>query len=75
MPHDPIGDNRNHLLVRIVDTLPAAETAERKSNEARTKKPAPKERRGGSALCSGRRQRQRAQCRTLRLLRPIKQYT
>jgi hypothetical protein len=25
MPHDPIGSNRSHVRIRVVDTLPAAE--------------------------------------------------
>jgi hypothetical protein len=38
MPHDPVGDNRSHVLIRVVDPLPAAEQqgeSDRAGNVAR----------------------------------------
>jgi hypothetical protein len=38
VPHDPVGDNRSHVLIRVVDTLPAAEQqgeSDRAGNVAR----------------------------------------
>jgi hypothetical protein len=38
MPHDPIGDNRSHVFIRVMDALPAAELqseSDRAGNVAR----------------------------------------